>query len=610
MSIKKLFEEQIESEWNQKSKVLKERIKESYERLNTSLSKQKSDPSSEDHGYGEFANDILDSEMLTNIVSRKKGKGLSPERSEGITRAKTILRKYSDNNYEKIPNPQLIDFSWAEEPEEFLSVAEKFYNPFQEIFLALRIADFEKNSSYTKFPELYKRENLSWGKITRQEWELVPPLVACQIKYLLNPTELLLPLTIISSKSYPIKLILLENEIPIPDRDLDEEEYITSMIPTDLSLLVPGLQKVHYFQSPAEIENEHFVTKMKQLLYSTGLTLVRLYTGNLSNYKENNVHRASLSRYIPWFDYDPHKDFNFSSCVSIDESQQIGEFWGKELIEYGKFSEERFITFADFVCQQGFSPSHFTEPSPQERRRSLDLSKFLELETWNRQHYYPIVKDLEGKPKIPSRILVALTAERARIWKTLQNWSGIGIKQIEEKIAELKVKFEEEKSKEIAKKVAEKEKESQVILNNAFQNLVNNLLSDDVEKNVEQIIKGIRSGEQPTTIPQITPNISIGNGHIAQTTVLEKVETDSSDVVWIDTPQFCTACDECITINRNIFAYNSEKQAYVKNPKGGPFRDIVKAAEKCGAGIIRPGKPLDPNEKGLEKLIKRAEKYN
>jgi len=78
--------------------------------------------------------------------------------------------------------------------------------------------------------------------------------------------------------------------------------------------------------------------------------------------------------------------------------------------------------------------------------------------------------------------------------------------------------------------------------------------------------------------------------------------------VWIETPE-CTACDECMEINPKIFAYNDDKLAIIVNPKGGTFKDIVKAAEKCTAEVIHPGTPPNPNEKGLDKLIKRAQKY-
>ena len=52
-----------------------------------------------------------------------------------------------------------------------------------------------------------------------------------------------------------------------------------------------------------------------------------------------------------------------------------------------------------------------------------------------------------------------------------------------------------------------------------------------------------------------------------------------------------------------------EKKAYVKDPKGGPFRDLVRAAEKCTAQVIHPGTPADRSEKDIAKLIKRAKKY-
>ena len=77
---------------------------------------------------------------------------------------------------------------------------------------------------------------------------------------------------------------------------------------------------------------------------------------------------------------------------------------------------------------------------------------------------------------------------------------------------------------------------------------------------------------------------------------------------WIDSAK-CTTCDECTNINRRIFAYDDKKKAYIKDPKGGPYKDLVRAAERCTERIIHPGYPADPNEKGLARLIKRAKKF-
>lgn len=78
--------------------------------------------------------------------------------------------------------------------------------------------------------------------------------------------------------------------------------------------------------------------------------------------------------------------------------------------------------------------------------------------------------------------------------------------------------------------------------------------------------------------------------------------------VWVETPE-CTGCDECVNINPAIFKYNADKKIEIVNAKAGSFKDIVKAAEKCTAGCIHPGTPWNPTEQGVDKLIKRAEKF-
>ncbi|RZV52237.1 MAG: ferredoxin, partial [Deltaproteobacteria bacterium] len=78
---------------------------------------------------------------------------------------------------------------------------------------------------------------------------------------------------------------------------------------------------------------------------------------------------------------------------------------------------------------------------------------------------------------------------------------------------------------------------------------------------------------------------------------------------WIDTAE-CTACDECTQLNSKIFVYNADKKAVIKNAEAGPYKDLVKAAERCTARVIHPGLPRNRNEKGIEKWIKRGEKYN
>ncbi len=81
-----------------------------------------------------------------------------------------------------------------------------------------------------------------------------------------------------------------------------------------------------------------------------------------------------------------------------------------------------------------------------------------------------------------------------------------------------------------------------------------------------------------------------------------------SDDPFIETPR-CSSCNECIKINDRMFRYDRNKQAYIADPSAGTYAHLVLAAESCQVAIIHPGKPRDPNEPGLEELLKRAEPF-
>jgi hypothetical protein len=58
-----------------------------------------------------------------------------------------------------------------------------------------------------------------------------------------------------------------------------------------------------------------------------------------------------------------------------------------------------------------------------------------------------------------------------------------------------------------------------------------------------------------------------------------------------------------------MFGYDANKQAFIIDAKAGTYRQLVEAAEGCQVSVIHPGKPLDPNEPGLEELLQRAEPF-
>jgi pyruvate-ferredoxin/flavodoxin oxidoreductase len=78
---------------------------------------------------------------------------------------------------------------------------------------------------------------------------------------------------------------------------------------------------------------------------------------------------------------------------------------------------------------------------------------------------------------------------------------------------------------------------------------------------------------------------------------------------WIDSAR-CTTCNECTNLNKKMFAYNTDKQAFIKDAAAGTFQQLVTAAERCPVSIIHPGTPLNPGEKDLPKWTARAAKFN
>ena len=82
----------------------------------------------------------------------------------------------------------------------------------------------------------------------------------------------------------------------------------------------------------------------------------------------------------------------------------------------------------------------------------------------------------------------------------------------------------------------------------------------------------------------------------------------SPDEPYIETAR-CTSCNECTQINDKMFGYDANKQAFIINADAGTYRQLVEAAENCQISIIHPGKPRNPNEPGLDELMKRAEPF-
>jgi hypothetical protein len=82
-------------------------------------------------------------------------------------------------------------------------------------------------------------------------------------------------------------------------------------------------------------------------------------------------------------------------------------------------------------------------------------------------------------------------------------------------------------------------------------------------------------------------------------------EKPRSDEPYIETAR-CSTCNECTKINDRMFKYNANKQAFIADVSAGTYAQLVEAAESCQVAIIHPGKPKNPAEPNLDRLLERA----
>ena len=291
------------------------------------------------------------------------------------------------------------------------------------------------------------------------------------------------------------------------------------------------------------------------------------------------VHQAKLaveSRAYPIFKYDPDKGIKTEEAFDLAGNPAMDQLWPNYQLKYIENGREKSMevamTFADFALTEARFRKHFRKvPRDAWNENMLPLVEFLELDAEEREGKFPFIWAVDRKQRL-SRVLVAKPIvdsceERRDFWIMLRALAGVETEKVEEVDIEQKVR------EEVVGKIA--------------QGLMK-LATGGGAGRVDFAMK-------PAPQQEATTEVIASNGDYM--------------APWLETEE-CTSCDECTKLNPNIFAYNSDKKAYIKNADGGPYEDLVKAAEKCTARVIHPGLPADRNTKGIDKWIKRGEKYN
>jgi pyruvate-ferredoxin/flavodoxin oxidoreductase len=286
---------------------------------------------------------------------------------------------------------------------------------------------------------------------------------------------------------------------------------------------------------------------------------------------------AVEGRAYPLMKYDPDGGESIEECIDLEGNPSLDDDWPLYSLSYenDKGEEEKLevpMTFADFALTEGRFRKQFRKAPPETWNDDMvPMHEFLDMDEDDQEGKFPYIWAVDAKNRLMRVICAEEIArscdERRHFWRQLKGIAG-----------------------ELGKVDVD------ALVNQAKVDMANRLSST--------LLSLAASGNAGA----LTGSLSANGSAAAVAGAVSGAELGDYEPVWVETPE-CTACDECIEINPKIFAYNDEKKAEIVDPKGGSYKDIVKAAEKCTAGCIHPGTPWNPSEKDIEKLVKRAAKY-
>ena len=286
---------------------------------------------------------------------------------------------------------------------------------------------------------------------------------------------------------------------------------------------------------------------------------------------------AAESRAFPSFTYDPSAGANWASRFSLAGNSQVERDWPVQRLDYEdeaqqRVSEDVAFTFVDFIACDRRCAKHFAEvPRAKWDDTMQPVSEFLvrESEELSQVPCLLMVDDDNHLQKvIVDEKLMRDAHACMAAWHSLQELGGVHNSH--------------------AAALVERERK---------------VWAEQAPPASEQALPPATAAPSQSGAAAAAPAEAT-----APAVAAEAAPETPSDEPYIETAR-CTTCNECTQINDKMFGYDANKQASIIDPDAGTYLQLVEAAESCQVSIIHPGKPRNPNEPGLEDLMKRAEPF-
>ncbi|MDR1708562.1 MAG: hypothetical protein LBS70_02450 [Candidatus Accumulibacter sp.] len=447
-----------------------------------------------------------------------------------------------------------------------------------ELAKAIAIGELEVRGEYSEAKHERLFESFGDDGLDPREMGLFPDYLAC-VRAERLPEGELASLTEIMSLNLPIKVLVQTDDV-IEASPIGNGHLAFAMRSRQLARMSLGMVGVFVVQAPSSALYR-LRDKIARGLDATGPALFSVFSGVVKGHGQLPpylVAAAALeSRVFPAFTMDPTAGEDWASRFSLAVNPQPELDWPLHRIAWEdadgqSVAEERPFTLIDFVaCDARYGKFFAAVPKAHWRGWLAEASQTIVNEDRgeiDRIDSVPSLLMVDPDNRLHKVIVVEKIVREARrclsMWNSLQELGGIHNSHAEKLLTREKTAWEESR-------------------------------------------QAIETAAAPT--PESAPAVAAESAPAAPTPGAPENEPEKpADEAYIETPR-CASCNECIQLNGKMFAYDDNKQAYIKDIAAGTYAQLVEAAENCQVAIIHPGHPRNANEPGLEELIKRAEAF-
>jgi pyruvate-ferredoxin/flavodoxin oxidoreductase len=556
--------------------------------------------------------------------------------------------------YNPYPFPW-VNHLFQDAPSVAVGIFEGHMRKMADGFISVRRADNLLSDSYDAVADEEFFAEFEWQQFSDDEFTLCPPLFAVGGDGAMMDIGFQ-NLSRVMATNKPIRVIVVDTQVysntggqactsgftgQVSDMaEYGMDHHGKEEVRKELALIAIAHRGVFVMQS-SQATPSHLIQGVLKGLQARRPALFILNTPcppewGLADFGAPDAAKLALeSRAVPNIIFDPDQGVTFSECIDLEGNPSPMDTWTThELVYIDDEEKEQKLTLplttADWALGEARFRSHYSKANEEDEL--VAFHEFIDMDEDEREDVTPFIYTVGAKRHLTkvavSKEIVQLAEERLSYWAQLKEIAGLDVSenmrdsvseslsdQVDAKIAALTAEFEA--------KIAKLTTQYPLLI---ARRLAEGLLKGNAESTVAQLMEKAESWDGPSvqapadfSIPsptaQVAPAAAVPATAAAQAApaAAVAVAADDDDLMgneaYIDTLR-CTSCDDCLKINPKVFIYNDDQQAVIGDAKAGTFKQLVMAAEACPAECIHPGDPLNPKEKGLDKLIKRADPFN